>query len=245
MPAFGRVLARLFTIQASWNYERMQGVGFGHAAEPALRSLEGGRGGQRYRSALARESRFFNAHPYFASLAVGAALRAELDGEPPERIERLRETLCGPLGSIGDRLFWASWLPICSAAALLAFVFGAKGWAALLFLALYNLAHLACRVWGLRAGWERGLQVGAALSTPVLRAINRAAAPLAGLCVGAALPLTFAWQVERSANPTRLSALVGTLLFVLLLRAVRARAPGVAIAAAALGTTWIAGLLIW
>ena len=245
MPGFARVFARLFTIQASWNYERMQGVGFGHAAEPALRALEGGRGGSRYREALAREARFFNAHPYVAGLAVGAALRAELDGEPPERIARLREALSGPLGSLGDRLFWASWLPVCSAIALFAFIFGAKAWAALLFLVLYNLAHLACRAWALRAGWERGLQVAAALSTPVMRLANRIAAPLAGLCVGAVLPLMFAWQVERSRIPTRVSAIVGALLFVVLLRLVRGRAPGVAIAAAVLGTTYIMGLLIW
>ena len=216
MPGFGRVLARLFTLQAAWSYERMQGVGFGHAAEPALRALEGGAGGPRYRAALARQSQFFNAHPYFAGLAVGAAVRAEVDGEPPERIARLREALCGPLGALGDRLFWASWLPVCSALALIAFVFGARVWAALLFLVLYNAAHLACRVWALRAGWNRGMAVAGALSTPVLRLLGRVAAPLAGVVVGAAL-----------------------------LYLTRGRVGGVMLAALMLGVTWIAGLISW
>src|SRR5437764_145629 len=35
-PAFGRSLLRLFTVQGSWNYERMPGVGMGVAEEPLL-----------------------------------------------------------------------------------------------------------------------------------------------------------------------------------------------------------------
>ena len=38
---------------------------------------------ERFKTALARESQYFNAHPYLASVAVGALARAELDGEPP------------------------------------------------------------------------------------------------------------------------------------------------------------------
>jgi PTS system mannose-specific IID component len=245
MPGFGRVLARLFTIQAAWNYERMQGVGFGHAAEPALRSLDGGAGGERYKAALARQTRFFNAHPYFAGLAVGASVRAELDGEQPERIERLREALCGPLGSIGDRLFWASWLPTCAAAAVVAFVFGARIWAAVLFLALYNAAHLVCRVWALRAGWERGLQVAGALSSPALRWMGRVAAPLASVLVGAALPLAFVWQLRGAAGGARLAAALGVVVMAVLLRVARARAGGVVLAAVVLAVTGITGWLWW
>src|SRR5207237_102193 len=79
-----------------------------------------------FKAALARESHYFNAHPYLASVAVGALARAELDGEPPERIERFRTALAGPLGSVGDRLVWAGWLPFCSLAALAIFGLGAS-----------------------------------------------------------------------------------------------------------------------
>jgi len=243
MPAFGRVLARLFVLQASWNYERMQGVGFGYAAEPALRALEGGPQGARYRAALAREAHFFNAHPYFASLAVGAAVRAEMDGEPPERIERLRETLCGPLGSIGDRLFWASWLPATSALGLALVALGARWWAAVAFLVLYNVVHVACRVWGLRAGWDHGLKVVLALQSPALRAASRVAAPLASVVVGAALPIAFAWQLRGASERTWLVAAVGAALFAIVLRLLGPRASGVALAGALLALTWVAGLL--
>ena len=71
-------------------------------------------------------ARYFNAHPYLAALAIGALARAELDQVPPARIERFRSALCGPLGSVGDRLVWASWLPGCSLIALLIFGLGAS-----------------------------------------------------------------------------------------------------------------------
>jgi len=244
MPAFGQVLARLFALQASWNYERMQGVGFGYAAEPALRALEGGPGGDAYRAAVARESRFFNAHPYLAGLAVGASVRAELDGEPPERIARLREALCGPLGSIGDRLFWAAWLPACAAAAIVAVAFGARAWAALLFLLLYNAAHVCCRVWALRAGWARGMQVAGALGTPVVRTLGRAATPLVGIVVGVAIPVALAWQLRGAGDGDRLAALGGAVVVALVLRFIP---PGRAalVPAGVLALTWLAGLLPW
>ena len=113
------IFLRLLAIQASWNYEILLGNGIGFCTEPALRLLPGGKGGEAYHAALARHSQYFNAHPYFAGVAVGALIRAELDGEPAIRIERFRTALCGPLGSVGDRLVWAAWLPFCSVLALL------------------------------------------------------------------------------------------------------------------------------
>ena len=181
---------RSFAIQGSWNYELMVGNGVGFCLEPVLRRLPGGIDGPAYRAALARESAYFNSHPYLASLALGALARAELDEVPPARIERFRSALCGPLGSVGDRLVWASWLPACSLIALLIFGLGASAaGVAIGFLALYNIGHLGLRDWGLREGWRHGMRVAAALGHPVLqhgpRYIGRAAAVFGGL----ALPL--------------------------------------------------------
>src|SRR5207244_10928421 len=89
-------------------------MGIGGGEEPLLPDLrrEGGDDGVAYRAAVARGAHFFNAHPYLCGLAVGAAARAELDGVPPEQVERLRTALCGPLGSLGDRLVWAGGLAV-------------------------------------------------------------------------------------------------------------------------------------
>lgn len=188
-----RVFARLFAVQGSYNYEAMIGNGIAFAAEPAFRLLPGGRDGEAYRAAMARHSRYFNAHPYLAALAVGALVRAELDGENPDRVERFRTACCGPMGAAGDRLVWAGWLPFCSALGLLAFGLGLSAASVLIvFVGTYNVGHVALRAWGLRAGYREGLKVASALGSPVLRTgplhIARALAAVAG----AALPLVLA-----------------------------------------------------
>jgi PTS system mannose-specific IID component len=230
-------------IQASWNYERMQGVGFGNAAEPALRSLEGGPGGDRYKAALARESHFFNSHPYLAGLAVGAAVRAELDGESPERIEKLRERIGAPLGSLGDRLIWASWLPFCAALALALSFLGLGVWAVVLFLVLYNLVHVGVRWWALRSGWRHGMTAASALNAPLVRRAGEAATPIAGLAVGFVIPVAFAGHMGATSQTTRLATIGLALAFLLVARLLAGRISGAALAAIILGATWVTGLL--
>lgn len=198
---------RLFAIQAAWNYEILLGNGIGFCVEPALRLLPGGVGGDPYRQALARQSRYFNAHPYLASVAVGALARAELDQEAPVRIERFRTALCGPLGSVGDRLIWAGWLPFCSLLALVAFGLGVGAAGVIvLFLGLYNAGHLALRAWGLRVGWRHGMNVARALGTPVLRRGPEHIARAAAFVAGIGLPLA----LDRIIGPGR--ALLGAVL---------------------------------
>lgn len=184
----GVAFLRLFTLQSSWNYERMVGIGAGVAAEPLLRAL-GAPDAPAYRAALARAAGFFNAHPYLAGLAVGAGARAERDGVPPEQIERLRTALIGPLGAIGDRVVWAGWLPLLAALALIGVARGGGWWAVIGFLVVYNAGHVALRWWALAAGWRRGLSVGAALQHPVLRTAERWLGPATALALGAALPV--------------------------------------------------------
>ena len=172
LPPFtwASIFMRSLAVQGSWSYELLLGPGMGFCVEPALRQLPGGVGGEAYRQALARQSRYFNAHPYLASLAIGALARAELDRVPEVQLERFRTAMCGPLGSVGDRVVWARWLPLCSALALLAYALGASPGAVLLiFLVLYNVGHLGLRAWGLHAGWRYGLKVAGALGAAPLR----------------------------------------------------------------------------
>lgn len=201
------MFVRLMAIQGAWNYETLLGNGIGFSVEPALRLLPGGMGATPYREALARESQYFNAHPYMAAVAVGALARAELDGETPARIERFRTALCGPLGSVGDRLVWASWLPLCSITALAAFGLGwGSGQVVLLFLGLYNAGHLALRAWGLSVGLERGMKVAGALGAAPLRKGPPHIARVAALVAGIALPLA----LDRIVGPG--NTLLGTVL---------------------------------
>ncbi|MGW8282380.1 MAG: PTS system mannose/fructose/sorbose family transporter subunit IID, partial [Gemmatimonadota bacterium] len=101
---------------------------------PLLRRIHAG-DPVRLSEAMTRHMGSFNSHPYLAGMAVGALARAELEEETAERIEKFRTALRGPLGTVGDRVVWASWRPACLLGAIAAFGFGlAPIWAVVLFL---------------------------------------------------------------------------------------------------------------
>ncbi len=198
LTARRRVLLRLLLVQAAWSYERMQGVGLGWASEPALRGLFGT--AARYHEALARATGFFNAHPYFAALAVGAELRAEADGVAGPQIERLRTALCGSLGGLGDRLFWSGVVPALVAATLIGVVLGLGLWALAGALILYNVGRLALSRRLLDLGWAHGLGVGGAVTATGLPRAGSLAVAVAGVLGFALLPVAGAWLLEGAAR---------------------------------------------
>lgn len=183
-----RALVRLLGIQAAWNYERMQGTGMGHAAEPVLRAAFPG-DPARYRETLGRASGFFNANPYLAAAAVGAEARAEADGVPGPQVERLRTALCGPLGSLGDRLFWTGLVPALASAAVAGVALGLGWWPVLGFLVVHNAIRFLLGPWLLHLGWNHGVQVGAAILRSPLPRASALAGYLAAFLGGMAIPL--------------------------------------------------------
>jgi PTS system mannose-specific IID component len=190
-----RTLLRLLAVQGTWNYERMLGVGMGYAAEPLLEDLKTV-DPVRHGEAVVRSAEFFNCNPNLAGLALGATARAEYEDVPGPQIARLRTALCSPLGALGDDLFWAGLVPALVGLTIAAVVLGA-GWRAIVwFLVLYNLIRLATGVWALRTGLAAGMRVGAAIGASwVPRAVARIG-PVAGACVGFAVPLAAGWYLR-------------------------------------------------
>src|SRR5439155_21363918 len=184
---------------------------------------------------VARGARFFNAHPYLCGLAVGAAARAEHDGVPPEQVERLRTALCGPLGSLGDRLVWAGWLPFTSGLALVGVALGLGLPAILGFLVVYNVGHVALRWWALRAGWTHGARVALALHQPFLQRATAWSGPAMGLAVGAALPLAARYLAAPFAGWALPTLVVAAIAGFVLLWLARGRLTGLR-----LGLAWVA-----
>lgn len=169
---------RSFAVQGSWNYRTMIGGGMAFTMLPLLRRIHAG-DPVRLSESVARHQSAFNSHPYLAGLAAGALARAELDGESSASIERFRTALRGPLGTVGDRLIWAAWRPVCLLSAIAAFGLGVDPlWSVALFLLTFNAGHIAIRVWGFRSGWREGLGVGKALHESWLEWVPRRLAPL-------------------------------------------------------------------
>ena len=181
-----RMFFRSLLVQSSWNFAGLQNLGFFFMTWPALvrRRLPAP---ELARTGL-RHLRNFNTHPYFAGFVAAAVIRDEEGGADDKTVEALKRSLMSALGAVGDEFFWAALRPLAAVIALPAALAG-LAWAPLLLLAVYNVPHLAIRVWGISAGLGGGGIVDLLQRQPLTRALpalGAATAVLIGFLVGAA-----------------------------------------------------------
>jgi PTS system mannose-specific IID component len=97
----------LLFIHASYNYERLQGLGFAHAMKPVIEHLYTTAAGRA--AALRRHLAFFNSEPQFGALVPGAVIALEEERAAgadlsDETINGVKSGLMGPLAGVGDSL---------------------------------------------------------------------------------------------------------------------------------------------
>ena len=186
-----RVLLRSLLIQGSWNYRSLIGNGFAYAMLPVLRFLYRDRPAE-LQAAVQRHSELFNSHPYLSPLALGAVSVLE-DTERPEIVARFKSAVRGSLGTLGDRLVWAGWRPVCVLFALLLASLNAPWWIAIAsFLLIYNTGHFALRWWSFRFGLMHGKHVGEELRKKPVQQAQHWLDFAGAVLVGALLPLMIA-----------------------------------------------------
>lgn len=182
------MLLRSLIVQGSWNYRTLIGGGFGYALLPALRYIYRDRPAE-LEAAIIRHAGLFNSHPYLSPLALGAVGVLEVE-ERPEVVERFKSAVRGSLGTLGDRLVWSGWRPVCALFALLLFTLGAPWWLGLLaFLGIYNTGHVVLRWSSLRFGLAHGKHVGEELRRIPVQRVQHILDFAGALLVGALLPL--------------------------------------------------------
>jgi mannose PTS system EIID component len=191
---------RSFAVQGSWNYRTLIGPGFIFALLPALRVIHRGDPAGLAR-AVDRHRGLFNSHPYLAGMAVGAVATMEAAGEDPAVIERFKTAVRGSLGTMGDRLIWAGWRPVCLLFSLAVLLLGGAWWAVVAaFLGVYNAGHLLLRAWALRVGLREGKRVGERLRrSPVLQT-QRILTIVGAFLIGLVLPFAAAGDYLASAG---------------------------------------------
>ena len=200
-----RAFLRMIALQGSWSYERMLGIGMGYSALPLLQDLRE-RDPAGYREAVARQAEFFNAQPFLAGVALGSATSVEYQDVPGDKIARLRRALCGPLGALGDQLFWTGLLPALLAAALVLVATGYAMAGLIGFLVTFNAIRFAVAWWGLRQGWQAGVQVGSVVQKSWLPRAILVVGPLAGFAVGFAVPVVAGSLLDSAQMSQRLVA---------------------------------------
>ncbi len=163
---FFRMFLHSLFIQAVWNYKSMVSVGFTFGLWTKCRHLFTDK--KEKIAFLKRHLSFFNTHPYMAPYAIGAIARLEEDhkknGTPDlASIEKLKNALIGPLGAIGDQVFWQSIKPAVTLLGLLSLILTpqlqARIFILVLVLIIYNIPHFIIRYRGARIGYEHGFSV--------------------------------------------------------------------------------------
>jgi mannose/fructose/N-acetylgalactosamine-specific phosphotransferase system component IID len=150
---------RLLLLQASWNFETLQGIGFFYALFPGLKKLYSK---EKLPEVSLKYIGYFNTHVYFAPLVAGAVLRLEEDKAsgivaPEVEIDDFKEMVAAPYAAIGDAFFWGGLRPLAAGVALF---FAVKGilWAPLIFIFLYNIVPTWIRTVFFSRGYHQGLK---------------------------------------------------------------------------------------
>lgn len=155
---FINMYLRSFLLQASWNFEKLQNLGFYYLMLPGLRAIYGEDIPEDVRR---RQMGYFNTHPYLAPMVAGTTLRLEerrLAGEGTSvDSESYKQMVMAPFAAMGDSFFWGGLRPL---AAVIGLLIASQGslWAPVVFLLLFNIPHFLMRGSALVFGYVQELK---------------------------------------------------------------------------------------
>ena len=181
-----RMFLRSLTLEASFNYERQQGLGFAFIMAPAIRQLY--RSQEERAAALQRHLAFFNITPYVNQAVVGAttAMEKERRNNPAitdTSIESVKVALMGPLAGIGDSLYWGTLrLIVTGIAVSLALAGNFLG--PIIFILGYNIPVLGLSYFYLRGSFSLGAKFLGSISADLMERITSAATMVGLLVIG-------------------------------------------------------------
>ncbi|CCK19734.1 mannose/fructose/sorbose PTS transporter subunit IID [Pseudolactococcus laudensis] len=145
----------------SFNFERVQSLGFCYVIIPALKKIYPE--GEERNQALTRHLEWFNTQPWLTAPIFGVTADMEeekangrdIDGSA---IQAMKIGLMGPLAGVGDPIFWGTARPVLAAlGASLALTGSIAG--PLLFFILINIIRLTTKYFGLFYGYEKGMEI--------------------------------------------------------------------------------------
>lgn len=146
---------RSLLLQASFNFERMQACGWLYSLIPGIKKIHKNK--EDLSNSMKLHLEFFNVHPFLVTFVQGLVLAMEENKESKDSIRGIKIALMGPLGGIGDALFWFTLLPITASIGV---SLGIQGNIAgpIIFLILFNAVHFFLRFFLMHYSYKMGLE---------------------------------------------------------------------------------------
>ncbi|ETS99965.1 PTS mannose transporter subunit IID [Providencia sp. PROV188] len=182
------VFLRSNLFQGSWNFERMQALGFCFSMVPVIRRLYPENNDDR-KQAIKRHLEFFNTHPYVAAPILGVTMAMEEERANGADIDDgaingIKVGLMGPLAGVGDPIFWGTVRPVFAAlGAGIAMTGSLLG--PVLFFVLFNLVRLLTRYYGVAYGYKKGIDIVQDMGGGFLQKLTEGASILGLFVMGA------------------------------------------------------------
>ncbi|MEN7468727.1 PTS mannose transporter subunit IID [Providencia stuartii] len=182
------VFLRSNLLQGSWNFERMQALGFCYSMVPVIRRLYPENNDER-KQAIKRHLEFFNTHPYVAAPVLGVTMAMEeqrANGADIDdgAINGIKVGLMGPLAGVGDPIFWGTARPVFAAlGAGIAMTGNLLG--PILFFVLFNLVRLLTLYYGVAYGYKKGVDIVQDIGGGFLQKLTEGASILGLFVMGA------------------------------------------------------------
>ena len=170
----------------SFNFERMQAIGYCVALLPALRKLYTG---DDLKAAMKRHLEFFNTQPFLATPIMGITAAMEekkANGADISEatISGVEVGLMGPLAGVGDPIFWGTLRPITAALGA-SFAISGSILGPIIFFVLFNAIRLWVRYYGIKYGYTKGTDIVQDVAGNKLQKITEGASILGLFVMGA------------------------------------------------------------
>ncbi|KRM57417.1 PTS system mannose/fructose/sorbose family transporter subunit IID [Secundilactobacillus malefermentans] len=179
-------------LQGSWNYERVQNVGFCFQMIPTIKRLYKG-DDKETAAALQRHLTFMQTTPVMTSLIGGISMAMEeerANGKPIDdaTIASVKVGTMGPMAGVGDPIFWGTIRPVIASFAASLALSGSGLLAPIIFFVAWNAIRLASRWYLQKIGYDQGTNIVANLGGSLIQKLTTGASILGMFIMGVLVP---------------------------------------------------------
>lgn len=176
-----------FLLEACYNYERQQALGFCVGMWPAIKRFYKTK--EEQAAALTRHMAIYNTTPHVSGLIAGvsAAMEKEASSNPDfecAAINSVKVGLMGPMAGLGDSFFWGTFRVIAAGIGISLAQQGSP-LAPIMFLLLFNIPHILVRYYGTKYGYMFGTNLMTNMKeNQIIKTISKAATIVGLMVIG-------------------------------------------------------------